>query len=97
MAYDAKCGMMLWDGESKGTLNNIQNLIAAGKYALVYFSPEKAFYKLESTADLQVLMERCDQVHIAFARCQIAKVNPDRQLLLQGQIRAVTESSPVPN
>src|SRR5204862_1695045 len=24
MANDAKCGMMLWDGESKGTLNNVQ-------------------------------------------------------------------------
>ncbi len=65
MGDDAKCGMMLWDGESKGTLNNIQNLIAAGKNALVYFSPEKAFYKLASAADLQALMGRCDQVHIA--------------------------------
>jgi hypothetical protein len=27
MAQDAKCGVMLWDGRSKGTLNNIQNLL----------------------------------------------------------------------
>ena len=31
MADDAKCGMILWDGESKCTLNNIQNLLATGK------------------------------------------------------------------
>ena len=31
MADDAKCGLILWDGETKGPLNNIQNLLATGK------------------------------------------------------------------
>ncbi len=81
MAEDARCGMMLWDGESKGTLNNIQNLIAAGKKTLVYFSPEKEFHKLESADDLQALMKRCDQELMVAAQRQIAKANPDHQLL----------------
>ena len=31
MAEDAQYGVMLWDGASKGTLNNIQNLIGSEK------------------------------------------------------------------
>jgi hypothetical protein len=39
MAQDAKCGVILWDGRSKGKLNNIQNLLGLGKKTLVYFLP----------------------------------------------------------
>jgi hypothetical protein len=59
MAKEAKCGMMLWDGKSKGTLNNILNLLAARKKALVYFSPTKEFYVLANEADFQTLIARC--------------------------------------
>jgi hypothetical protein len=31
MAKDADYGLMIWDGQSKGTLNNIQNMKAANK------------------------------------------------------------------
>ena len=48
MAQDAKCGVMLWDGRSKGTLNNIQNLLRLGKKTLVYIGTDKAFHKLSS-------------------------------------------------
>lgn len=40
------CKSMLWNVRSRGTLHNILNLIGAGKKTLVYFAPEKAFYKL---------------------------------------------------
>jgi hypothetical protein len=83
MADDAKCGMMLWDGESKGTLNNIQRLLAAGKRILVYFSPESAFYKLVTSDDLNALVSRCDPELIAAARRRIEKVAAAGQLLLQ--------------
>jgi hypothetical protein len=39
MAREAKCGLMLWDGKSKGTLNNILNLIAAEKRILGLLRP----------------------------------------------------------
>ncbi|MDZ4800130.1 MAG: hypothetical protein SGI92_18390 [Bryobacteraceae bacterium] len=84
MAEDAKCGMMLWDGESKGTLNNIQNLIGAGKKTLVYFSPERAFYKLTSVEDLELLLARCSPELMVSARRRIAqaKAASADQLLL---------------
>ena len=59
MSREAKCSMMLWDGRSKGTLNNMLNLIAAQKRTLVYFAPRKEFYMLATHADLQALFAHC--------------------------------------
>jgi hypothetical protein len=60
MAEDAKCGIMLWDGKSKGTLNNIQQLIASGKKTLVYLAVDKAFHKIGSEQELDAFLQRCD-------------------------------------
>jgi len=60
MAQEAKCGVMLWDGRSRGTLHNILNLIRSDKKTLVYFAPEKCLCKLTSVPDLQALLARCD-------------------------------------
>lgn len=60
MTRDAKCGIMLWDGKSKGTLNNVQELIRSGKKTLVYLASEKAFHKLVNEGDLDALLKRCD-------------------------------------
>jgi len=35
MADDCDCGMMFWDGRSKGTKDNIEYMEALGKYYLV--------------------------------------------------------------
>ena len=71
MAQDAKCGMMLWDGKSKGTLNNIQQIIHAGKKALVYLAPRKTFHTLSTEQDLRDLLQRCDRDAIRQAQQQI--------------------------
>jgi adenine-specific DNA-methyltransferase len=60
MATDAKCGIMLWDGKSKGTLNNIQALIRNGKKTLVYLAADRAFHKIVTGQDLDALLDRCD-------------------------------------
>ncbi len=59
MAQEAKCGVMLWDAKSKGTLQNMLNLVGAGKRTLVYFAPEKDFHVLANEQDLQALLARC--------------------------------------
>ncbi|HEY6972523.1 MAG TPA: hypothetical protein VJA94_25160 [Candidatus Angelobacter sp.] len=61
MAREAKCGFMLWDGESRGTLNNVLNLLGHGKKVMVYLEPYKSFYKLSNEDDLEALLARCDQ------------------------------------
>jgi hypothetical protein len=59
MSQEAKCGLMLWDGKSKGTLNNMLNLIGAEKRTLIYFAPEGDFHLVATEADLQALLARC--------------------------------------
>lgn len=61
MAREAKCGLMLWDGESRGTLNNVLNLLGHGKKVMVYLGPYKSFYKLSNEEELDAFLARCDQ------------------------------------
>ena len=61
MAQEAQCGVMLWDAKSKGTLQNILNLIEAGKRTLVYFAPKKDFHVIATEQDLQTLLARCEK------------------------------------
>lgn len=52
MANETDFGFMIWDGESKGTLNNVINLIRQNKKVLLYFSPDKAFYNISNFNEL---------------------------------------------
>ena len=67
MSQEAKCGLMLWDGKSKGTLQNMLKLIDAEKRALVYFAPTKDFHVVGNEADLQALLARCRKSDIDLA------------------------------
>jgi len=59
MADDADCGLMIWNGESKGTLNNIINLLNAGKQTVVYLISEKSFYRVDDIDSLYNLISLC--------------------------------------
>ncbi|MDP2931476.1 MAG: hypothetical protein Q8O05_03120 [Chloroflexota bacterium] len=60
MEKEADYGFMIWDAKSKGTLNNIVNLLKEGKKTLIYFSPEKSFYTLDTFVDLVEILAKCD-------------------------------------
>ena len=66
MSIEADCGFMLWDGKSKGTLNNILSLLENGKKASVYFSPKKLLINLLSTRDLSHLLKCCDRASLDY-------------------------------
>lgn len=55
MAKDASYGFMLWDGKSRGTLENVHNLVAHGKPVAVHLGPARRFVSLRSTEDLHKL------------------------------------------
>ncbi len=59
MSLDADYGFMIWDGESKGTLNNVLNLVQQGKSALVYRSPSREFIQIKTTNDVLALVDSC--------------------------------------
>ena len=59
MAEEADYGFMLWNGKSKGTLNNIINLIKRNKKTLVYFIPENDFYVISKINDFENILNKC--------------------------------------
>lgn len=59
LSLDADYGFMIWDGESKGTLNSILNLVHQGKSALVYRSPSHEFIEVKITGDVVSLVASC--------------------------------------
>jgi len=67
MAREARCGVMFWDGKSKGTLNNIHNLLHDRKKVLVYLSTHKVFHKLSDEIDLKTLLAQCNREQIDLA------------------------------
>jgi hypothetical protein len=62
MAKDSDYGIMIWDGESKGTLNNIINLIRQDKQVLVYLSPGRVFYNVKNINELNLISPKCHEL-----------------------------------
>jgi hypothetical protein len=60
MTDEADYGLMLWDGESRGTLTSIVGLVGRGKPVAVYFAPENEFHALRNSSDLDNLFQRID-------------------------------------
>ena len=52
MAKKADIGFMIWNGKSKGTFNNIINLLTFGKEVILYFVPNQKFYQFKTMKDL---------------------------------------------
>lgn len=59
MSVEADYGFMIWDGETKGTLNNVLNLLQQGKSALLYRSPSREFLLLKSARELEAILAEC--------------------------------------
>jgi hypothetical protein len=56
MADTADYGLMLWDGKSKGTVNNVVNLSRHHKPVVVYVAPTKQFMTIKTFDDLKGLL-----------------------------------------
>jgi adenine-specific DNA-methyltransferase len=59
MAREADAGLMLWDGQSCGTIVNVARMVAAGKPVVVYVSARKDFSTIRSRSDLEALLFQC--------------------------------------
>lgn len=86
MVKEADYGFMLWDAKSKGTLQNIINLLKSEKKTLVYVSPERAFLTLKTIEDIRGLLDKCDAEHLdslddRFKISHMLKKDPVQQTL----------------
>jgi hypothetical protein len=60
MAEAAEYGLMLWDGKSKGTVNNVVNLSRDHKPVVVYVAPTRQFRTVMTFDDLRDLLAQGD-------------------------------------
>jgi hypothetical protein len=60
MVDDADYALMLWDGESKGTLNSVINMLRQNKPTVVYLAPKKIFQNVRTSDDLNLLLSNCE-------------------------------------
>jgi hypothetical protein len=60
MAETADYGLMLWDGKSKGTVNNVVNLSRDHKPVVVYVVPTRQFRTIKTLEDLKSLLAQGD-------------------------------------
>jgi len=60
MAEAAEYGLMLWDGKSKGTVNNVVNLSRDHKPVVVYVAPTRQFRTIKTFDDLKDLLAQGD-------------------------------------
>lgn len=60
MVEEADFGLMLWDGQSRGTLTNIVGLVRRRRPLVVYVAPLKSFYTLRQAKDLIEMLSRCN-------------------------------------
>lgn len=61
MAKEADYGFMIWNGKSKGTLNNIINLAIMEKKVVIFFTPEKKFFNIQDLDEFKSLLEKCSE------------------------------------
>jgi len=60
MADVADYGLMLWDGKSKGTINNVVNLSRDGKPVVVYIASKQQFLTVKAFEDLKAVLAQGD-------------------------------------
>lgn len=62
MSRDCDFGFMLWDGKSKGTLNNIRRLIGMNKISIVCLSYTRKSYKIETEQQLNNMLSEINSI-----------------------------------
>ena len=60
MADAAEYGLMIWDGKSKGTVNNVVNLSRRSKPVVVYVASTKRFRTIKAFDDVRSLLAEGD-------------------------------------
>ena len=56
MSNDCDFGFMLWDGKSKGTLNNIERLLGMNKLSIICLSNIHKSFKIENRQQLENML-----------------------------------------
>ena len=85
MAAVADYGLVLWDGKSAGSINNVFELLKRRKPVVVYLSQKKEFKKISTSQDVKNLLRNYDSAdYLAINKKNIRRRMEDLQLSAQG-------------
>lgn len=87
MALEAEVGLMVWDGESRGTLLNILRLVNQQKPVVVYVGPQRLFTDVRAARDFERLAARLDRAAARRLQEQALSEGLVDQLEPQAQLR----------
>jgi len=65
MAQLAQFGLMAWDRQSPGTLNNVLNLLSENKKSVVFFEPDGTLHTIGHAKDFSALIDKCAKRDVA--------------------------------
>jgi len=86
MAEEATVGLMIWDGESVGTLLNVLRLLSLEKKAVIYLAKERRFLELRNRTEWDQFIQSRDahlrQKVVERARAEPATARPVQASLL---------------
>ena len=80
MAHEADYGLMIWDMQSTGTLNNVLTLAAQAKKCVVYLHPKQQFVTVADAASCQ---------HLADMMTPAARIRAEQKIKLEQQLAAL--------
>jgi hypothetical protein len=75
MVEEANYGLMLWDGESRGTLTSIVDLVKRGKPVVVYVAPRKTFKTLSAPDQLSDFVSQFDPASLHRIEHELHAIN----------------------
>lgn len=78
MAEEADYGLMIWDGESVGTLVNVARLARLGKKVVLYDAPLHAFIEVRRPEDWELVAARCSPELLARVEAEAADTSVPR-------------------
>jgi hypothetical protein len=61
LVADAKCAFLLWDGKGRELLHTVRELLSVRKKTLMYFSPSKSFYNIDTPRQLEDFLTRTER------------------------------------
>ena len=73
MADEASLGLMIWDGESAGTLMNVLRLIKQNKKVVIFEAPKHRFRELNNEEEWKDFFSGCrDEVRLRIEKLSAA-------------------------
>ncbi len=83
MAAEATVGLMLWNGQSRGTLMNVLRLTTANKPVVIYLSRKRTFVEVREGRDLANLLTGLDGRALERLRLDVAAEGLPQDLVNQ--------------